>query len=90
MVGDCCGTHRTDAYPGNVHKDQISYFYKQIDNHDAAFHLKAKAERGTVKVTGTEEKIHVSGETVSKAIGMSPKHTIKASVGSGTINFSLK
>jgi len=57
---------------------------------DAAFHLKAKAERGTVKVTGTEEKIHVSGETVSKAIGMSPKHTIKASVGSGTINISVK
>lgn len=58
--------------------------------HDAAFHLNAKAERGTVSVTGVDEKIHVSGKTVSKAIGMSPEHTITASAGSGTVDISVK
>ncbi len=57
---------------------------------DAAFHLNAKAEKGTVSVTGVDEKVHVSGETVSKTIGMSPEHTITASAGSGTIDISVK
>ncbi|MDR1616786.1 MAG: DUF4097 domain-containing protein [Syntrophomonadaceae bacterium] len=58
--------------------------------HDAAFYLDADAGRGTVKVTGGYEKVHVSGETVSKTIGMSPEHTITASAESGTVNIFMK
>lgn len=56
--------------------------------YDTAFHLNAKAESGTVSVTGVEEAVHVSGETVSKAIGASPEQTITASAGSGTVDIS--
>jgi|GEM_PF-6592506 len=58
--------------------------------HGTAFHLNANAESGTVSVTGVEEVVHVSGKTVSKAIGASPEHTITASAKSGTINISVK
>ncbi|MEL7568652.1 MAG: DUF4097 family beta strand repeat-containing protein [Dehalobacterium sp.] len=58
--------------------------------HGTAFHLNAKAERGTVSVTGVQEAVHASGKTVSKAIGASPKHTITASAGSGTVDISVK
>lgn len=57
---------------------------------DTAFHLNAKAESGTVSVTGVEDAVHASRETVSKAIGTSPEHTITASVGSGTVDISVK
>lgn len=57
--------------------------------HDTAFHLNAKTESGTVLVTGADDKVHVSGEVVSKVIGELPEHTITAGTVSGTVEIFM-